>query len=142
LPCIDFENRTLLDVTNPLTLTDGRLQLAIGFEDSGGETVARLAPTARVVKTLNQVGFEVMSAARKRTIKPVMFAASEHTESKAMAMSLLDDLGFDARDAGDLKQSRLLEPLAMLWIKQSLEFGMPSDTAFALTRAFIDQEAL
>src|SRR5262249_16618135 len=33
-------------------------------------------------------------------------------------MQLVTDVGFDAVDAGDLTQARLLEPLAMLWICQ------------------------
>jgi predicted dinucleotide-binding enzyme len=40
----DFAGKVLIDTTDPLK--SGR-ELAIGFGDSGGETVARLVPSAR-----------------------------------------------------------------------------------------------
>src|SRR5215472_2029097 len=47
---------------------------------------------------------------------------------------LVTDVGFDAVDAGDLTQARLLEPLAMLWIKLAFAKGFGVDCAFVLAR--------
>jgi hypothetical protein len=44
-------------------------------------------------------------------------------------MQLVTDVGFDAVDAGDLTQARLLEPLAMLWIKLAFAKGFGVDCA-------------
>ena len=44
-----LDGKIVVDATNPLTRD---LELALGFDDSAGETVARLAPRARVVKSL------------------------------------------------------------------------------------------
>ena len=50
--------RTVIDATNPLTAD---LELALGFSDSAGETVARLAKGARVVKAFNTTGANNMA---------------------------------------------------------------------------------
>jgi predicted dinucleotide-binding enzyme len=49
-------------------------------------------------------------------------------------MQLVKDVGFEALDAGDLSSARLLEPLAMLWIKLALAQGLGRDFAFLLAR--------
>src|SRR5437667_268625 len=46
----NLAGKVLVDATNPLTAD---LELALGFSDSAGETVARLASGARVVKAFN-----------------------------------------------------------------------------------------
>ena len=48
----------VVDATNPLT---AKLELALGFSDSAGETVARLASGARVVKAFNTTGANNMA---------------------------------------------------------------------------------
>ena len=129
--CGDLQGRVLIDATNPLRVGDAGLKLALGFSDSGGETVARLAPGARVVKTMNQVGFAVMSVTDGYPTPPVMFLAGDDEEAKSVARGLVTDLGFEAFDAGPLQQARLLEPLAMLWIDQALNRGAPATNALS-----------
>jgi hypothetical protein len=51
---------------------------------------------------------------------------------KPKVMELVGKLGFEAVDAGPLKNARLLEPLAMLWIDQAMNRGRGRDFAFAL----------
>jgi predicted dinucleotide-binding enzyme len=132
--CGDLSHRVLIDVTNPLHVIDGALGLAIGFNTSGGERVAELAKGAAVVKTLNQVGSAVMADARNYAARPVMFAAGDDSEAKALTLTLVAELGFDAIDAGTLKIARLLEPFGMLWIDQVVVRGAAADKAFAFLR--------
>jgi predicted dinucleotide-binding enzyme len=129
--CGDLGGKILIDATNPLRFGDAGLELALGFSDSGGETVARLAPGARVVKTMNQVGFAVMFATDGYPTAPVMFLAGDDEEAKTVARGLVTDLGFEVFDAGPLRQARLLEPLAMLWIDQALNRGAPATNALS-----------
>lgn len=126
--------RIVLDATNPLTAGPAGLALAIGFTTSGGEEVARLLPGASVFKTMNQVGFAVMSDAAGYAAAPTMFVAGDDARTKPVVMSLVAKLGFDAVDAGPLRISRLLEPYAMLWIDQVVNHGAPTHSAFALLR--------
>jgi predicted dinucleotide-binding enzyme len=128
--------KIVIDCMNPLTLRDGVLVLERGFATSAGEAVAEWLPEARIVKTLNQVGAAVMADTSGFAAPPVMFMASNHAEAKTTVAGLLADLGFEPLDAGDLIQSRYLEPYAMVWINQTLYRGKSLPWAFgALTRA-------
>ena len=124
--------KILVDATNPLT---SDLSLAVGFADSGGETVARLAPGARVVKAFNTTGANNMSDSRYAGHTHLMMpVAGDDAHAKATVMGLAGDLGFDPVDAGPLAMSRHLEPMAMLWIKLAIAQRMGRDFGFALLR--------
>jgi predicted dinucleotide-binding enzyme len=66
--------------------------------------------------------------------KAVMFVAGPDGKGKQTVMQLVKDVGFEASDAGDLSSARLLEPLAMLWIKLAFAQGLGRDFAFLLAR--------
>ncbi len=127
----NLSGRILIDVTNPLRMGASGLELALGFNRSGGEYVARHASGAAVFKTLNQVGIAVMADAAGYAAPPLMFVAGDDASRKPKVMGLVSDLGFKAMDAGPLSISRLLEPFAMLWIHMVLNQKEPSDSAFA-----------
>ena len=128
----DLTGKLVIDATNPLGMVDGAFALTVGHDDSGGEQVARWATGAAVFKAMNQIGAEWMADTSGVPLKPVMFVAGDDAERKAAVLSLVGDLGFDAIDAGPLSQSRLLEPLAMLWISMATAHGLGRDFAFAL----------
>ncbi|MGH7117410.1 MAG: NADPH-dependent F420 reductase [Acetobacteraceae bacterium] len=127
----DLSDRALIDVTNPLRMGASGLELALGFDRSGAEHVARHAPGASVFKTLNHVGFAVMANAAGYAAPPVMFVAGDDPGRKPAVMGLVSDLGFQAMDAGPLSVARLLEPLAMLWIHMVVNRKAAGDSAFA-----------
>lgn len=106
--------KIVIDATNPLTPD---LELALGFDDSAGETVALLAGGARVVKAFNTTGAENMAKARDFPARPWMPMAGDDAQAKAVVGKLAEELGFEAVDAGPLKASRYLEPIAMQWIR-------------------------
>jgi predicted dinucleotide-binding enzyme len=106
----------------------------MGFDTSGAERIAALAPRAHVFKTFNQTGFENLADARAFRQKPAMFVAGDDAPHKPTVLRLVSDAGFDAIDVGSLRSARLLEPLAMLWIELARKRGMGSGFAFALER--------
>ena len=126
-----LSGKIVVDATNPLSSS---LDLVLGFGDSGGETVARLAPDARVVKAFNTTGAENMSSAHSFPAKPMMAMASDDAEAKTVVATLAEGLGFEAVDAGPLKAARLLEVLALFWIKQAYVQGFGRAFAFSLIR--------
>lgn len=123
--------KIVIDCTNPLGRVAGGLGLTLGHTDSGGETVQRLLPRARVIKTLNQVGAEIMARNDHLPRRPVMLMAGNDAEAKDAVAGLLRDLGFEPLDAGDITKSRLLEPFALVWINQAMARGKGRDWAFA-----------
>jgi len=126
-----LSGKIVIDCMNPLGTVDGALGLTVGHTTSGGEIVQGWLPMARVVKTLNQVGAEIMADNTHLAHRPVMFMAGEDADAKTTVAQLLTDLGFDPQDAGGIRQSRLLEPFAMLWINQALVRGKGRNWAFA-----------
>jgi predicted dinucleotide-binding enzyme len=127
----DLSGRIVIDCTNPLGRVDGGFGLTIGLTTSGGEVLQGLLPAARVVKTLNQVGAEIMARNAHLPHQPVMFMAGNDAPAKTEVGTLLRDLGFDPLDASDITKSRLLEPFALVWINQALARGKGRDWAFA-----------
>jgi hypothetical protein len=127
----DLSGKTVVDCMNPLGMAGGALGLTIGHTTSGGETVAGWLPGAHVVKTLNQVGAEVMAKNDHLPHRPVMFMAGDSETAKQQVAGLLTDLGFEPLDAGGLVKARLLEPFGMVWINQALFRGKGRDWAFA-----------
>jgi hypothetical protein len=127
----DLAGRIVIDCMNPLGTTPDGLGLTLGFTTSGGEQVQAWLPRARVVKTLNQVGAEMMDGTARFPHPPVMFMAGEDAAAKAAVAGLLADLGFEPLDAGGIARARLLEPFGMVWINQALFRGKGRRWAFA-----------
>jgi len=131
----DLAGKVVIDCMNPLGMVDGKLGLTLGHTTSGGETVQRWLPKARIVKTLNQVGAEIMAKNDPMRHRPAMFMAGNDEGAKDRVARLLQDLGFEALDAGDITKSRLLEPLGMVWINQSMFRGKGRAWALAAVQA-------
>ena len=134
----NLAGKVVVDCTNPLKFTPGvGLELVLGFSDSGGETVARLAPGARVVKAFNTYGWENFadpSYPNAAQLKPVMFLGGDDAAAKATVGQLATDIGFEPFDAGALRAARELEPLAMLWIRRAMSGDRGSGFTWARLR--------
>ena len=117
----DLKGKILIDATNPL-LPD-LSGLTHGTTTSGGEQVASWARGARVVKAFNTVGANIMANSTFDGHKPVLFYCGDDAEAKQVVKKLIDELVFEAVDAGPLRQARLLEPFALLWISMALVQG-------------------
>jgi 8-hydroxy-5-deazaflavin:NADPH oxidoreductase len=128
----DLSGKIVIDATNPLGLTADGLGLTRGFSTSGAEQIAALAPGALLFKAFNQTGFENLADASSYALPPVMFVAGDDANGKRTVMSLVADAGFDAVDLGGLRQARLLEPLAMLWIELARKRGRGPNFTFSL----------
>ena len=131
----DLAGQTVVDCMNPIGRTAGGMDLTVGHTTSGGELVQGWLPHAHVVKTLNQVGAEIMADTARLPHRPVMFMAGNDAGAKGKVGQMLIDLGFEALDAGDITKARLLEPFGMVWINQALMRGKGRTWAFAAVSA-------
>ncbi|HEY6023724.1 MAG TPA: NAD(P)-binding domain-containing protein [Pseudolabrys sp.] len=129
-----LKGKIILDATNPLTRGPEGIGLEIGHAISGGEKVQGWAAGASVFKTLNTTGFGNMANPEIKGVKSVMFVAGDDAANKPRVINLVSDLGFDVIDAGPLRNARLLEAHAMLWIDLALVRGQGRDFAFGILR--------
>jgi len=127
----NLSGKIILDATNPLTRGADGISLAIGHNTSAGETIQEWAKGASVFKTLNTTGFGTMANPVFGGVKSVMFVAGDDAANKPKVIDLVGALGFDVIDAGPLRNARLLEAHAMLWIDLALQRGLGRDWAFA-----------
>jgi predicted dinucleotide-binding enzyme len=127
----DLSGKVVIDCTNPLKPDFSGLE--VGFTTSGGEMVAGWAAGAKVFKAFNTTGFNVMADPVIGGTRTVMFVCGDDGAAKPAVLRLVEDIGFEAVDAGPLTQARLLEPWGMLWIYLAFH-GVGRDFGFALVR--------
>ena len=116
----NIKGKIILDATNPLTRGPDGIGLEIGHSISAGEKVQGWAAGASVFKTLNTTGFGNMANPVFNGVKSVMFVAGDDAANKPKVIDLVGELGFEVVDAGPLRNARLLEAHAMLWIDLAL----------------------
>lgn len=130
--CGDLSGKVVVDCTNPLL--PGLAGLELGTTTSGVEKVAALAPAACVVKAFNTVGFNVMANPVFDGRPVSMLYCGDDAGAKTAVRRLIVDCGFEPVDAGPLKQARLLEPFALLWISMAMQYGYGREIAFRFLR--------
>ncbi|HTS48309.1 MAG TPA: NADPH-dependent F420 reductase [Bryobacteraceae bacterium] len=128
----NLTDKILIDATNPL-LPD-LSALALGTTTSAGEQVAEWARGAKVVKAFNTVGNNIMANPSFHGEKPVLFYCGDDADAKKTVHQLAEELGFDAQDAGPLKQARVLEPFCLLWVSLAFQQGWGREFAFKVLR--------
>jgi 8-hydroxy-5-deazaflavin:NADPH oxidoreductase len=120
----NLAGKVVIDVTNPLKFEEGAApQLALGFTDSGGEQVQRWLPKSRVVKAFNVVGNTLMVDPKLPGGPPDMFIAGNDAAAKQTVTQICKEFGWPVVDIGGIEGSRLLEPLAMLWVVVGFKLG-------------------
>ena len=121
----NLAKKIVIDVTNPLDFTKGMPpRLALGHTDSAGETVQRLLPDSKVVKAFNIVGNPHMIHPDFPGGMPTMFiCGNDEAAKKIMIDDILSKFGWETIDIGGIEGSRLLEPIALLWILHYFRTG-------------------
>ena len=104
-------------VTCSLPMNDDNTELVVAHTSSGAEELARRLPNARVVSAFNTVPSEVLYGvyeAKRKATRPSLVYCGDDNGSKAVAVELIRDVGFDPLDAGPLRIARYTEPFALL----------------------------
>jgi 8-hydroxy-5-deazaflavin:NADPH oxidoreductase len=128
-------DKLVIDATNPLDLSHGFPPgLAVGHTDSGGESVQRWLPNAKVVKCFNTIGHMHMVDPKFEGGPPDMWIAGNDAIAKKTVGEIVIDFGWpEPIDVGGIEGARLLEPMCILWTV----FGVRTNTwhhAFKLLR--------
>ena len=124
-----LDGKVVVDVTNALTED---YQLALGFDTSGAEELQAKVPSARVVKAFNTVFAGTMDSGQAKGQQLTVFAAGDDDAAKREVLELARSIGFDAVDAGPLRNARLLEPLGFQNIQLGYGLGMGTDIGLRL----------
>lgn len=120
----NLDGKVVVDITNPLDFSSGQPALSIGFNTSAGEQVQAWLPNSHVVKALNSItSFAMLNPGSFIGGEPDMFIAGNDANAKASVQKFLEAVGWGVVDLGDITKSRLIEPLAMIWITVGFNSG-------------------
>ena len=113
LPPDLFAGKILVDATNYWQPVDGDDPELTSPREGTSSVVQQRFRGARVVKSLNQLGYHQLEEHRRARGAPdriALGAAGDDPEAVDIVMRLVDRLGFDAVDAGPLAGGVALEP--------------------------------
>lgn len=129
-----LKGKIVIDCTNPLN--HDLSGLAVGLTSSAAEEIVKMAPGARVVKAFNTVFASVYHSESRLfgSRLTTMFYCGDDGDAKTVVAQLIRETGFEPVDAGLLRSSRYLEPLAMLLIQLGYGQGMGTNIALDLIR--------
>jgi 8-hydroxy-5-deazaflavin:NADPH oxidoreductase len=116
-----LHDKILIDATNPYPQRDGDLARQVIENDSLTATgyVAAQFAGIPVVKAFNSIYFKVLEeqAERSGDDRIAVQVASDDREAKQTVMQLIEEIGFAPQDIGDLQNSTIFEPNALLYNK-------------------------
>jgi len=101
---------------------------------AGTENGLVLIEESKVVKIFNTTGANNMANPLYQNERIPMLYCGDDAGAKSVAAQLASDAGMEPVDAGGLRNSRLLEPYAMLWIYLAYRGGFGREFAFKLVR--------
>lgn len=121
----DFAGKIVIDCTN---------NVPRGVQStSWAEEIATKLPGARVFKSFNAQGAENLANPVYGGVRATNFFCGDDPAGKKVVHQLVEDVGFEAVDAGGLSAAKLLEALMLLWVASSRSTGT-RDLAFKLLR--------
>ncbi len=127
----DLAGKIVIDCTNAVVRGKNGMSLAYGHTSSSSEELAKKIPLAKVFKSFNAQGAENLRDPSYRGVAASNFFCGDDPEARKVVRELVEDVGFQAVDAGPLENARLLEPLMLLWMVSSRALGT-RDIAFKI----------
>ncbi|MGR2753706.1 NADPH-dependent F420 reductase [Agromyces arachidis] len=113
VPWDSFDGKVVVDATNYWPPIDGNIRSVDDDPRSTSEIHAGLNPRARLVKSLNHLGYHEMeddALPAGAPMRRALAVVGDDEEARATVARVIDDLGFDAVDGGPLANGRALEP--------------------------------
>lgn len=75
-----------------------------------------------------------MTSRQKKAMQRVGRVSRLEATASRTVLQLVEDIGFEAVDAGKLEVARLIEPFGMTWIHLAFKQGLGRDWAFQIVR--------
>ncbi len=122
--------KVVVDCTN---VVERGMTLKYGHTTSAAEELQKRLPGAHVFKSFNAQGAENLASPDYPGGRATNFFCGDDPNSRQLIQQLVEEVGFEAVDAGPLKNARLLEPMMLLWVACAQNLGT-RDIAFRLLR--------
>ena len=134
----------VLDIMNYWTPIDGEITEFDDAPEGTSVLVQRAIPTARVVKTLNHIGYHELEEQHRPAGAPdriALGAVGDDRDAVAQVLAFLERIGFDAIDGGPLANGVAFQPGSPLFGAPYSEARFRELLASELTRAKIAARA-
>jgi 8-hydroxy-5-deazaflavin:NADPH oxidoreductase len=124
----NLADKVVIDASNPLEFSSGKPALSLGWNTSAGESVQRWLPESQVVKAFSACGRNSMLAPKTAIGgEPDMPIAGDSAQAKSLVTALLEGIGWNVVDLGDITLSRLIEPMTLIGILDNFRSGWSKD---------------
>jgi predicted dinucleotide-binding enzyme len=131
----DISGKVIVSCSLPMNA--GNTELVVAHTSSGLEELAKTVPKARVVAAFNSVPSEVLFSVhegRRRAKRPSLVYCGDDKRAKAIAATMIRDVGFDPVDAGPARIARYIEPFALLVAQLAYEGEGGPELAYRFDR--------
>ncbi len=115
----NFKDKILIDLSNPYIYKDGHISLDPKYSGNTclGEEIQKFLPNTKVVKTLNYLGFNLMTNPESLAEPITGFYCGNDDKAKEAVNQILHDFGWkDTFDIGDITMSKYTEMLGAFWV--------------------------
>jgi 8-hydroxy-5-deazaflavin:NADPH oxidoreductase len=129
----DLSGKVIITCSLPMNADDTRL--AVAHTSSGAEVLARKLRKADVVSAFSTVPSEVLFdvfGGKRRRRRPSLVYCGNGRHAKAIAASLIRDVGFEPVDAGPLRIARYLEPFSLAMAQLAYEGNDGPEIAYRI----------
>jgi NADPH-dependent F420 reductase len=126
-----LEGKIVVDCNNPLVWKEGPVW-SPPPEGSLAAAIAKAVPGARIVKGFNTFGAEFHKDPERAGVAAQVFLAGDDAAAKKVVSDVAAAGGFQAVDAGPLRNAGVLENLAILWIHLATVGGKGRDFTFVM----------
>lgn len=129
----ELADRIVVDITNPVDFSSFD-DLVVPSDSSAAAVIARLVPTARVLKAFNTNFAATLGSGSVGDAPTTVLVAGDDAAAKAELIALVLAAGLAAEDAGSLKRARELESFGFLQMTLAAAEKLPWTGGFALAK--------
>jgi predicted dinucleotide-binding enzyme len=131
----DLSKKVIVTCSLPMNPSDSALVVA--HTSSGAEELGKKLPKSLIVSAFGTIPSEVLFDVyekRRNSRRPSLLYCGDDKRAKKVAVELIQDVGFEAVDAGPLRIARYFEPFALLIAQLAYESEEGPELAYRFER--------